>query len=99
MKIHEKIREYSKSKGETLREIAEEYGMTPQAIQLYFSGKNAIPLNFLVWYLEKHPDLDLYALFDKNRESIVSEPKTPYHKKTKKQEVIDQIVAILQKEM
>lgn len=61
MKIHEKIREYSKSKGETLREIAEEYGMTPQAIQLYFSGKNAIPLNFLVWYLEKHPDLDLYA--------------------------------------
>jgi transcriptional regulator with XRE-family HTH domain len=39
MKIHEKIREYSKSKGETLREIAEEYGMTPQAIQLYFSGK------------------------------------------------------------
>ncbi|OVE55970.1 helix-turn-helix domain-containing protein [Chryseobacterium mucoviscidosis] len=99
MKIHEKLREYSKSKGETLRELADEYGMTPQAIQLYFAGKNAIPLNFLVWYLEKHPDLDLYALFDKNRESIVSEPKAPYNKKTKKQELIDRIVEILQKEM
>lgn len=99
MKIYEKIREYSKSKGETMKEIADAYGVTPQSIQLYFSGKNAMPLNFLVWYVEKHPDLDLYALFNKNQQSIVSEPKSPYNKKSKKQDVIDRIVEILEKEL
>ncbi|MDR6158281.1 transcriptional regulator with XRE-family HTH domain [Chryseobacterium sp. SLBN-27] len=99
MKIYEKIREYSKSKGETMKEIADGYGVTPQSIQLYFSGKNAMPLNFLVWYIEKHPELDLYALFNKNQQSIVSEPKPVYNKKSKKQDVIDRIVEILEKEL
>lgn len=99
MKIYEKIREYSKGKGETMKEIAEGYGVTPQSIQLYFSGKNAMPLNFLVWYIEKHPELDLYALFDKNQQSLVSEPKSVYHKKSKKQDVIDKIVEILEKNL
>ena len=99
MKIYEKIREYSKSKGETMKEIADAYGVTPQSIQLYFSGKNAMPLNFLVWYIEKHPDLDLYALFNKNLQSIVSEPKPSYSKKSKKQDVIDRIVEILEREL
>lgn len=99
MKIYEKIREYSKSRGETMKEIANAYGVTPQSIQLYFSGKNAMPLNFLVWYIEEHPDLDLYALFNKNEQSIVSEPKPAYHKKSKKQDVIDRIVEILEKEL
>ncbi len=76
MKIHQKIREYSKGKGETMKDVAEAYGVTPQSIQLYFSGKNAMPLNFLAWYIETHPDIDLYALFNKEQENIVSEPNT-----------------------
>lgn len=99
MKIYQKIREYSKEKGETMKEIAAAYGVTPQSIQLYFSGKNAMPLNFLAWYIETHPDLDLYALFDKNQQNIVAEPRAVYQKKVKKQDVIDKIVAILENEL
>lgn len=98
-KIYQKIREYSKEKGETMKEIATAYGVTPQSIQLYFSGKNAMPLNFLAWYIETHPDLDLYALFDKKQQNIVAEPKPTYQKKVNKQDVIDKIVAILEKEL
>ncbi|WP_294199324.1 helix-turn-helix transcriptional regulator [Chryseobacterium endophyticum] len=99
MKIYEKIREYSKGKGETMKEIAEKYGVTPQAIQMYFSGKNAMPLNFLVWYIEEHPEIDLYALFSKEHTQIVSEPRAEYHKKYRKQHVIDRIVSILEEEL
>lgn len=99
MKIHQKIREYSKEKGETMKEIAAAYGVTPQSIQLYFSGKNAMPLAFLAWYIENHPDLDLYALFDKKQQNIVAETRPVYEKKVKKQEVIDKIVAILKEEL
>lgn len=99
MKIYEKIREYSKGKGETMKEIAEKYGVTPQAIQMYFSGKNAMPLNFLVWYIEKHPEIDLYALFSKEHNQIVSEPRAEYHKKYRKQHVIDRIISILEEEL
>ncbi len=99
MKIYQKIREYSKGKGETMKEIADAYGVTPQSIQLYFAGKNAIPLNFLAWYIEKHPDIDLYALFSNEQQSIVSEPEAEYQTKSKKQDVIDKIVSILNKEL
>ncbi|WPO83771.1 helix-turn-helix transcriptional regulator [Chryseobacterium sp. JJR-5R] len=99
MKIYEKIREYSKGKGETMKHIADAYGVTPQSIQLYFSGKNAMPLNFLSWYLETHPDIDLYALFSKEQQHIVSEPKAEYQNKSKKSDVIDRIVAILEEEL
>ncbi|MCJ8153054.1 helix-turn-helix transcriptional regulator [Chryseobacterium sp. SSA4.19] len=99
MKIYQKIREYSKGKGETMRDVAEAYGVTPQSIQLYFSGKNAMPLSFLAWYIETHPEIDLYALFNKEQQSIVSEPKATYNKKSKKRDVIDRIVAILEEEL
>ncbi|SEM43159.1 helix-turn-helix transcriptional regulator [Chryseobacterium taichungense] len=99
MKIYEKIREYSREKGETMREIATKYGVTPQSIQLYFSGKNAMPLTFLVWYVEHHPDIDLYALFSKDHDNIVAEPRAEYHKKYRKQHVIDSIVKILEDEL
>ncbi len=99
MKIHQKIREYSKGKGETMTDIAEAYGVTPQSIQLYFSGKNAMPLKFLDWYIEKHPDIDLYALFNKEQQNIVSEPNAEYQTRSRKRDVIDRIVAILEKEL
>ncbi|WP_027387791.1 helix-turn-helix domain-containing protein [Chryseobacterium gregarium] len=99
MKIYEKIREYSRERGETMKYIADAYGVTPQSIQLYFSGKNAMPLNFLSWYIETHPDIDLYALFSKEQQPIVSEPKAEYTKKSKKRDVIDRIIAILEKEL
>ncbi|WP_294246586.1 helix-turn-helix transcriptional regulator [uncultured Chryseobacterium sp.] len=99
MKIHEKIKEYSKGKGETMKEIADDYGVTPQSIQLYFSGKNAMPLSFLSWYIDKHPDIDLYALFSKEHDHIVAEPRPDYHKKYRKQHVIDRIVSILEEEL
>jgi transcriptional regulator with XRE-family HTH domain len=99
MKIYQKIREYSKGKGETMKDVAEAYGVTPQSIQLYFSGKNAMPLSFLTWYIETHPEIDLYALFNKEQQSIVSEPKAEYRKKSKKRDVIDKIIAILEEEL
>jgi len=99
MKIYEKIREYSKKRGETMKQVATGYGVTPQAIQLYFSGKNAMPLSFLVWYIETHPDIDLYALFSKDHDQIVSEPRADYHKKYRKQSVIDRVVKILEDEL
>jgi hypothetical protein len=58
-----------------------------------------MPLNFLAWYIETHPDLDLYALFDKKQQNIVAEPKPTYQKKVNKQDVIDKIVAILENEL
>ncbi len=99
MKIYQKLREYSKGRGETMKEIADAYGVTPQAIQLYFSGKNAIPLSFLAWYIENHPDIDLYALFSKEQQTIVAEPNAEYQTKSKKRDVIDRIVSILEKEL
>ncbi|KQM47078.1 hypothetical protein [Chryseobacterium sp. Leaf201] len=98
MKIYEKIREYSKGKGETMKHIADGYGVTPQSIQLYFSGKNAMPLSFLSWYIETHPDIDLYALFSKEQQNIVSEPNAEYRRKSKS-DIIDRIVTILEKEL
>ena len=99
MKIHEKIKEYSKSKGETIKTLAEDFGVTHQAVQQYFSGKNAMPLSFLCFYVERHPEIDLNALFDKKQRDIVSEPKAEYKVVRKKRDIIDRIVAILDEEL
>lgn len=99
MKIHEKIKEYSKSKGETIKSVADGYGVTHQSVQQYFSGKNAMPLTFLCWYLEQHQDIDLYALFDKKQRDIVAEPRSEYKIVRKKRDVIDKIVKILEEEL
>lgn len=99
MKIHEKIKRYSEDKKESRTDIAKEYGVTQQAISNYFYGKNAMPVDFLVWYVSKHPDIDLYALFSTSQQNIVKEESANYARKPRKQDIINKIVRILEDEI
>lgn len=98
MKVFEKIKSISEKNGESAAAIAREYGLTQQAISNYFTGKNSMPIDFLAWYITKHPEIDLYDLFN-IQQSVVSEPKSAYKTFRKKQTVIDRIVAVLEEEL
>lgn len=100
MKIHEKIHIYSKKIGETAKGLGEEFGMSQQSVSAYLLGDRSMPLEFLTWYLQKHPEIDLYALFSSNDNGIVAEERATYEKpKKKKDDIIKKVVAILEAEL
>lgn len=100
MKIHEKINLYSKKMGETAKGLGEEYGMSQQSVSAYLLGDRSMPLEFLTWYLQKHPEIDLYALFNSNERNIVAEERATYEKlKKNKEDIIKKVVALLDAEL
>ncbi|GEM_PF-1284478 len=95
MKINEKIKRDADQRGLTTAQIGEKYGKKQQTISNYFNGTNAMPLDFLIWYIHQHPDIDLYALFDKDKYDIVADRTSNYPIKASKAEILSKIGKIL----
>lgn len=99
MKIYEKIKRHIESNKKSASSVGRDYGVSQQVISNYLNGNNAMPIDFLVWYVENNPEIDLYALFNKSQQNIVKDSKSEYITKAKKSQIIDKIVSILEEEI
>lgn len=100
MTINDKILQFLSEKKISFTEIAKERGVTPQSISQSLKKKNA-QLDFVLWLVERNPEIDLNLLLKPGRvNSIVAEPKPTYGNSIdRKSEIMKEIGAILDKHL
>lgn len=109
MKIFEKLKIHADRKGYSATQLANNSGKSQQSVSNYFSGKNQIPLDWLVWYLGENPEIDVVELFNQESENLhfIKEDRKAYPSKNgvaksnkdKKQILLDKISKILDEEL
>lgn len=100
MKINEKILKYFEDQGISKTEIAESYGGSAQNVWNILNRESGkVPLEFLVWVAENHPDLDLNSVLRKSDQNYtVHEDHAVYVKPQDiKQKIMEEINGILNK--
>lgn len=101
MKIFEKIKVFIQLSDLTQKELGEMSGKSQQTITNYLTGQNQIPLDWLVWFLNEFPEIDIKELFNEKSDSYkVSEPRSKYgNKRINKESIINRISQILDEEL
>ncbi|MEC5156623.1 hypothetical protein [Chryseobacterium sp. MP_3.2] len=100
MKINAKILKFFQEKGISKKEIADSYGGTSQNIWNILNKESGkVPLDFLIWLAENHPELNINVLLQPDTDaSLVSEPYSVYEKKpATKEEILAEISKVLDK--
>lgn len=100
MTINEKILQFLTEKKISFTEIAKERGVSPQSISQSLK-KDKAALDFVLWLVERNPEIDLNLLLKPGRvTSIVAEPKPNYGDRAeRKAEIMKEIGAILDRNL
>ena len=101
MRINTKILKFFQERGISHTEIAASYGGTPQNIWNILNKETGkVPWDFLVWIAEKHPEININTLLQKETTnlSLVAEPPSIYEKRpATKEEILTEVKAVLDK--
>lgn len=100
MKINTKLLKFFQDKGISHVQIAESYGGTRQGVWNMLNNKNGkVPLDFLIWLAEHHPEVNINALLHSDgTESIVQESASNYEKRpATKAQIVAEIAKVLDK--
>lgn len=98
MTINDKILQFLHEKKITFTDIAKERGVTPQSISQLLK-KDKAALDFVLWLVERYPEIDLNLLLKPGRvNNIVAEPRPVYEKSTPaKTQILKEIENVLEK--
>ncbi len=100
MTINDKILQFLSEKKISFTEIGKERGVTPQSVSQALKKEKA-QLDFVLWLVERNPEIDLNLLLKPGKvSSIVAEPKPTYGNSVdRKAEILREISTVLDKHL